>query len=70
MLAQVLLPWRKLVEAKVPAAKAWTFCNDRSVKVCRSRVEDSQAARALQAAIAETTKLDEAIGLKENAKKR
>ena len=46
------------------------FCDDRSIKVCGGRVEDSQPARALQAAIAETTRFDEAIGLKVNAKKK
>ena len=61
-LSQVLAPWPMLVRNAAPTVKAWAYMDDRSLKANGS----SQLQPALQA----TQDFDEAIGLKENQKKR
>jgi hypothetical protein len=71
VLAQVLTPWHRLVEARVPAARTWAYCDDRSLKIRKEdATTEEQAVQLRGEAIEVTRRFDEAIGLKENEKKR
>jgi hypothetical protein len=59
------------VETKVPAARTWAYCDDRSVKIVKEGAATVEEAESLRTAVFDVTKrFDTAVGLVENVKKR
>jgi hypothetical protein len=68
-LAAVLVPWHVAVPKLCPGVSTWAYVDDRSLKAVEAP-DGTQARDSIQAALELTSRIDSAIGCKENVKKR